>query len=373
MNARRWKGWLPSSSLVLVLASCAARSHSSAVTPRAPAPLRMDCGLGLDSVDPGYRAEPERGDGSCRLRLIDRSRPEIRAVAELLPRRTPAASALPDDTWHEVLLEMVRRDFRDAEADGVSRDHVVGAEALRLAFHAGDERAGRAGQGSYRVVPLDGVVLRILTFAPVGAEAKLASDFVDRIRVTLPPSPAANRQAGDQLGAPPSSTAKADSLREARARAEAKDWPGAAAALQDAVTTLPASADLYFDLGVALSRSGRDGEAIAAYRRAVAIDPADARAWNNLGHSLSRTGQLTEARASFGRAVAVDAGYCDAYFNLAAIDWRLGASPGSVKANLDRFLALEPTSSPKRSQALALLAKLGTSSDKGSRLAVADP
>ena len=61
----------------------------------------------------------------------------------------------------------------------------------------------------------------------------------------------------------------------------------------------PDSADLPYNLGIALGRQGMLEEAAANYRQALRLKPDHAEAYHNLGVALTQQGQLADAAASY--------------------------------------------------------------------------
>ena len=74
----------------------------------------------------------------------------------------------------------------------------------------------------------------------------------------------------------------------------------AEAQARKAIEVDPALADAYTTLGVALSTSGRKGEAIASWKRAVELDAAQFNALYNLWFELASAGRRDEA-VQYGR------------------------------------------------------------------------
>ena len=70
-------------------------------------------------------------------------------------------------------------------------------------------------------------------------------------------------------------------------------------------------------------------------------------------------GDLELAVAEFRRVLQADPDFADAHFNLAVALERLGGR-AQARAHLERYLALEPTSSSWADQARALIARLAS-------------
>ena len=71
-----------------------------------------------------------------------------------------------------------------------------------------------------------------------------------------------------------------------------------------------------FNLGVALSSSGRNREAIVQYARTLQLRPAEPAAHYNLANSLRAEGRLPEAIAEYDRALQLKPDFADAHNNL---------------------------------------------------------
>jgi tetratricopeptide (TPR) repeat protein len=103
------------------------------------------------------------------------------------------------------------------------------------------------------------------------------------------------------------------------AGALAEDPAGLAEALTEyeaALRLRPGSADARNGYGVALARSGRQGEAAAQFELALRLRPGDASIHNNLGGALAQLGRGPEAIAQYREAIRLDPGSAGAHFNL---------------------------------------------------------
>ena len=108
-------------------------------------------------------------------------------------------------------------------------------------------------------------------------------------------------------------------------------------------------------LGVVLSRQGRDAEAERLLRRAIALRPLSPIARNNLAIVLDRTGRREEAAREYAAAIAQNPWYVEARVNLGTLRLRegrtadaiaeyrgaLARSPGYAPAHFNLGLALE--------------------------------
>lgn len=91
----------------------------------------------------------------------------------------------------------------------------------------------------------------------------------------------------------------------------------ALAVLERASARYPADADLLNNLGVVLLEVGRTADAEAAARRALAIRPEAAQGSNTLGEALLARGDVAGAVDAFGRAAALDPDAVPHHYNLA--------------------------------------------------------
>jgi len=98
----------------------------------------------------------------------------------------------------------------------------------------------------------------------------------------------------------------------------------------------------YFsNLGLALMKLERVGEAAASYGKSIRLNPADAAAHNNLGVAFRKLGRLDEAAASHRQACILNPNYADAHYNLGIVLRSLGRLDEAV-ACWRRTVALEP-------------------------------
>jgi tetratricopeptide (TPR) repeat protein len=99
----------------------------------------------------------------------------------------------------------------------------------------------------------------------------------------------------------------------------------------DTVAKRPDNPRAHHNLGVALAREGRRGEARAAYARVLALQPTHAFAHFNLGVLSVRDGDWTAAVDHLYAAVKADPNYADARINLAYVLRRLGRGDESME------------------------------------------
>jgi len=115
------------------------------------------------------------------------------------------------------------------------------------------------------------------------------------------------------------------------------------------------TADLDHNLGVALKRAGRTGEAtvafsraIAAYREKIAKSPDSAPLQFSLGSTYAEMGEFEKAAASFRLAIAADPGNVQAHLNLTGsleAQGRLDEALGALNRGIDDMLRLGRTES----------------------------
>ncbi|MHA2118479.1 MAG: tetratricopeptide repeat protein [Candidatus Thorarchaeota archaeon] len=132
---------------------------------------------------------------------------------------------------------------------------------------------------------------------------------------------------------------------------ESELYDEAVALLRKFLEESPDSIEGWYNLGFALSNSGKEEEAVEAYDEALAIDnmifaiwfnkatllydmadfdgakecyeealridPEDAEAWNNLGNAFSRLADGASAIEAYTRAVAIRPDYAEAFYNSA--------------------------------------------------------
>ncbi len=77
--------------------------------------------------------------------------------------------------------------------------------------------------------------------------------------------------------------------------------------------SIPAEANVYYNIGNLLAARGRHPEAIASFDRSLAQWPGSAYAWINRGNSLDKLGREDEALASYMRAEEASPGFWQAY------------------------------------------------------------
>src|SRR5260370_19729732 len=86
--------------------------------------------------------------------------------------------------------------------------------------------------------------------------------------------------------------------------------------LNRALRLKPDFAAAHNNLGFALQRQGKLGEAEASLRQALRLKPDYAEAHNSLGVALWQQGRLKEAAASYQQALRVKPDYAEAHNNI---------------------------------------------------------
>jgi tetratricopeptide (TPR) repeat protein len=107
----------------------------------------------------------------------------------------------------------------------------------------------------------------------------------------------------------------------------------AMAAFRKAIDLNPGHPAAYSNLGLVLDRRGRRDEAVAALRKAIDLDHDRVPAYhnNNLGVILERQGRLDEAMAAFRKAIDLDPGAIFAYINLARVHIARGQAVQAIE------------------------------------------
>jgi len=113
------------------------------------------------------------------------------------------------------------------------------------------------------------------------------------------------------------------------------------------VTDLEAIADYYNNVGTELAWAGGESggfgsrQAIRAFQIATRIDPHFARAWNNLGVALSRAGRDNEALLSYRNSILASPDFPAPFANLGHLH-RRRANPAAARKAFARAVALAP-------------------------------
>ena len=76
------------------------------------------------------------------------------------------------------------------------------------------------------------------------------------------------------------------------------------------------SAEVHYNLGIAVMNKGNTSEAISHYKKAIELNPDLAQAHNNLGSALIHKGNTSEAIVHYKTTIKLKPDYADAHFNL---------------------------------------------------------
>jgi tRNA A-37 threonylcarbamoyl transferase component Bud32/tetratricopeptide (TPR) repeat protein len=117
-------------------------------------------------------------------------------------------------------------------------------------------------------------------------------------------------------------------------------WPAAVGYLRRAFD-LDSSERAFSQLGYALVRAARPGEALALLRRGLRAYPGSAALHKNAGYALLALDSLAAARAEVERALALDAGFGPALGLRARLRARQGDAAGA-RADREAFLRARP-------------------------------
>lgn len=116
----------------------------------------------------------------------------------------------------------------------------------------------------------------------------------------------------------------------------------------------PASANAWYNEGVALEAMGRKADAIDRYQRAVRLKPDYGVAHVNLGSLMVAEGRFDEARREYVSAVTAEPTSADAHANLAFV-MLAQVEPESALKEMDLALQLDPGRLPRLSPFVWLL------------------
>lgn len=95
--------------------------------------------------------------------------------------------------------------------------------------------------------------------------------------------------------------------------------------------------------GERLLQQGRAQEAVPRLRTAVELLPANAQAWNHLGLALHSTGQPGDAGEAYQQAIRLDRNLASAHYNLGCL-WMEQGQPGKAVDALRTHVGLDPRS-----------------------------
>ncbi len=118
-------------------------------------------------------------------------------------------------------------------------------------------------------------------------------------------------------------------------------WKSDETLWRDTVSKSPEKARPRNNLGIALFREGKTGEALVEYRLAVRFDPGYAEARTNLGIALASDGRLDEAIDELRSAARIDPSSYRPRYNLGVV-YRMAGRRAEAIAAFENTLLLEP-------------------------------
>ena len=131
-------------------------------------------------------------------------------------------------------------------------------------------------------------------------------------------------------------------FEEVVAAFESDDLTQAKKLLTEVTTREPGHAKAWANLGMVLSRSASEDEAIAALEKAVSMNSQLAPAYNQLGVLYRRTGRLADAERAYEQALAADPDNPRTHRNIGVLyDVYLGR-PADALRHYQRSMELEP-------------------------------
>lgn len=114
---------------------------------------------------------------------------------------------------------------------------------------------------------------------------------------------------------------------------------------QEAIRLLPEYSEAHNNLGSLLIRLGHTDEGITHIRQAVSSNPQNARARNNLGMAWAKQGNLPSAAGEFEEAVRLDPDSIETWVNLANV-YLLQHRYSEASIQIERALRLDPQFPP---------------------------
>ncbi len=139
-------------------------------------------------------------------------------------------------------------------------------------------------------------------------------------------------------------------------------WSGELTLWRTAVANEPASYRAHFNLGDALEKAGKLGEAEAAYRRALTLKPVFSYGHYNLGRLLYKTGRKTEAAEQFTSALADRADFAEAHNHLGVIFAERG-EVDRARGEYEAALAADPSNANAMNNLGILSVRAGRSTE----------
>jgi len=131
---------------------------------------------------------------------------------------------------------------------------------------------------------------------------------------------------------------------------------------RDNVTKYPSAWMAQNNLGVALSRDGEIGRALAHYEQALRVNPNSAEAHNNLGSALIQLGRSQAAVEHYEQALRIEPDYAEAHYNLGSAQWQAGKYAEAI-GHYDRALELKPNYAEAHNNLAVALVAVGRIQD----------
>jgi Flp pilus assembly protein TadD len=153
------------------------------------------------------------------------------------------------------------------------------------------------------------------------------------------------------------------------------DWRDDLSLWSSAVANEPASYRAHYNLGDALYKADRMGEAEGPFRKALALKPVFSLGHYSLGRLLYKTGRKAEAAEQFLEALADKPDYAEARNHLGVIFEERGEL-GRARAEYEATLGLEPSNANALNNLGVLSARQGKTSEAEAyfrRASAADP
>jgi len=110
----------------------------------------------------------------------------------------------------------------------------------------------------------------------------------------------------------------------------------------------PASAEVFYNLGLALSQLGKVEQAVAAYRRSLKNSPSY-EAWLNLGNLYDDSGDLDAAAGSYSKAIDLNPNHALAHVNLGNVQAKSGNREHAIRS-YEAALEIDPDNEQARTQ-----------------------
>lgn len=105
---------------------------------------------------------------------------------------------------------------------------------------------------------------------------------------------------------------------------QVRHWQNAESLFRQAISATSNNYLAYNNLGAALSRQGRQQEAIPCFEKALSLRPDYIEALFNKGAALAGQGQYAEALPMYGRVLALNPNFAEAHNNAAIVYARMG-------------------------------------------------